>query len=63
MKSPVIVQKSSQLPRHPVLSCLEVELENTVHLTLLEEFLVPILVPVAPGLRWMFSDAVLYQRF
>ena len=48
--------KSSALGR------LEVGLENVIHLTFLEEFLVLLLVPDAPGLRWMFSDAGLTQK-
>ena len=47
----------------PALNLLEVELENVIHLIFLEEFLGLLLVPDAPGLRWMFSDAVHSQRF
>ena len=51
-----------KLPHHPALSLLEVGLENAIHLIFLEEFLVLLLVPDNPGLRWMVSDAVLSQR-
>ena len=34
-------------------------LEKRVRLIFLEEFLVLVLVPDDPGIRWMFSDAVL----
>ena len=51
------------LPHHHGLSLLEVGLENVIHLIFLEEFLVLLFIPDDPGLRWMFSDAVLSQRF
>ena len=41
-------------PRPPALSRLEVGLENRIHPIFLEEFLVLLLVPDAPGLKWMF---------
>ena len=47
----------------PALSLLEVGLENLIHLTFLEEFLLLRLFPDDPGLRWMFPDAVLTHRF
>ena len=37
------------LPHHPALSLLEVELENVIHLTFLEEFPVLLLVPDDTG--------------
>ena len=52
-----------QLPRHPASSLLEVRLESVIHLICTENFLVLLLVPDNPGLRWVFSDAVLSQRF
>ena len=51
------------LPHRLVLSHLELVLENRVRLILLEKLLVPLPVQDDPGLRWMFSDAVLFQRF
>ena len=51
------------LPHHPALSLLEVGLEDLIHPTFFEEFIVLRLVPDDPGSRWMFSDAVLSQRF
>ena len=38
-------------------------MEKTVRLILLEEFLVSLLVPNDPRLRWMVSDVDLLQRF
>ena len=38
-------------------------MENCVRLILPEEFLVLLLVPDDPGLKWMVSDVVLLQRF
>ena len=38
-------------------------MEKRVRLTLLEEFLVLLLVLDDPGLKWMFSDVDLLQRF
>ena len=35
---------------------------HVIHLIFFEELLVPLLVPDAGGLKWMFSDAVLHQR-
>ena len=48
------------IPRRVVLK-LGWRLQN--HLTFLQEFLFLLLVLDAPGLRWMFSDAVFPQRF
>ena len=49
---------SSSRADHP-----DVGLENVIHLIFLMELLVLLLVPDNPGLRWVFSDAVLPQRF
>ena len=38
-------------------------LENVIQQIFREEFLVLLLVPDDPGLRWMFSGAILPQRF
>ena len=51
------------LQHHLGLSLLENRMENVIHLTLLEEFLVLLLVPDDPGLKWMFSDAVISVIF
>ena len=51
------------LPHHHGLSLLQDGMEYNIHLNFLEEFLVLRHVPVGAGLRWMFSDAVLTQRF
>ena len=51
------------LPHHHGLSLLEDGMEHTIHLYFTEKFLVLHLVPDAPGLKWMFSDAALSQRF
>ena len=48
---------------NPASSRLEVGLENVILPIFLEEFFVLLLVPDDPGSRWMFSDAVLSQRF
>ena len=45
------------------LSPLVVVMEKRVRLILLEEFLVPLLVPDDPGLKWMVSDVDLLQGF
>ena len=58
MNSPVIVQKSFFAS-----SSSRVESPWRWHLNFLEVFLVLRLVRVDPGLRWMFSDAVLTPRF
>ena len=47
------------LPHHLAWSHREDGVENPIRLTFLQEFLVLLLVPDAPGLRWMFWDAVL----
>ena len=51
------------LPHRHGSSLLEDGMEFSTHLNFLEELLVFRLVPDGLGLRWMFSDAVLTQRF
>ena len=51
------------LPHHHGLSVLQYWMEKTFHVNYNEELLVLRLVPDGPGLTWMFSDAVLPQRF
>ena len=51
------------LHHHPALSLVEDGMEYALLLNFLEEFLVLRLIPVGPGSKWIFSDAVLSQKF
>ena len=61
MKSPEIDKNRRWLHHHTMMSRV-VGLKKTL-LILLEEFLVLLLGLGDPGLRWMFSDADLLQKF
>ena len=51
------------LPHHQELSLLRDWMEHTIHLKYHQKCLILRFVPDAAGLNWMFSDAVLSQRF